>query len=117
MRRPASSSILWIVWGIKLANPPSTRLTRRYFLRHNPAKAANVGGLLARYAGDEMSLFAKIEAKYGAPVLADDNSMRTPAKTVFDKLTDSRQYTGSHRTIHRDGPEPPSSGVRWFSPD
>ena len=89
----------------------------RYFLRHNPSKAANVGGLLARYAGDEASLFAKIEAKSGAPVIADDNSMRTPAKSVFDKLTDSRQYTGSHRTIHRDGPEPPSSGVRWFSPD
>ena len=105
-----------MVWGIKLANAPSTRLTRRYFLRHNPSKAPNVGGLLARYAGDEMSLFAKIEAKYGAPVLGG-NELRTPAKSVFDKLTDSRQYTGSHRTIHRDGPEPPSSGVRWFSPD
>ena len=106
-----------MVWGARLANARSDATTRRYFLRHNPSKAANVGGLLARYAGDEASLFAKIEAKYGAPVLADDNSMRTPAKSVFDKLTDSRQYTGSHRTIHRDGPEPPSSGVRWFSPD
>ena len=56
--------------------PPdySDALTR-YFLRHNPAKVANVGGLLARYAGDEASLFAKIEAKYGAPVLSDNTQL------------------------------------------
>ena len=76
----------------------------RYFMRHNPARTANVGGLLARYAGNEAALFAKIEAKYGAPVLG---GARTPPRTVFDKL--SKQYTGSARAAHAE--------VRWFSPD
>ena len=38
-------------------------------MKHNPSKASNVGVLLTQYAGNEAELFAKMEAKYGDPVV------------------------------------------------
>ncbi|KAJ8611558.1 hypothetical protein CTAYLR_010178 [Chrysophaeum taylorii] len=69
-------------------------LLTRYLMRHNPSKAANVGILLARYVGREDELFAKIEAKYGEPVL--DRAPRAH-HTIYDRLTDTSLYTGAHR--------------------
>ena len=100
---------------LSIIAPSTTRLTRRYFLAPQ-SKQGQASEALAKVRRRRSIVGAKIEAKCGAPVIGG-NELRTPAKNVFDKLTDSRQYTGSHRTIHRDGPEPPSSGVRWFSPD
>lgn len=75
--------------------PDYCELLTRYFVRLNPNKVANVGALLAHYAGRELELFEKLEDKYGAPVFA-----RAAAKSngdIYDRLTDCSKYTGAHK--------------------
>ncbi|KAH8057949.1 hypothetical protein JL722_6493 [Aureococcus anophagefferens] len=67
------------------APPNYFDLLTRYFMKHNPSKASNVGVLLTQYAGHEQELFDKMEAKYGDP------------GNIYDKLCDTSLYTGAHK--------------------
>jgi len=81
------------------APPNYFDLLTRYFMRHNPAKASNVGVLLTQYSGNEHELFAKMEAKYGDPVIPHASAHGASPKktTIYDKLTDASLYTGAHK--------------------
>ena len=69
-----------------------------YRVPPNPSKASNVGVLLTQYAGNEHELFAKMEAKYGDPVIPHASAHGGAKKTtIYDKLTDASLYTGAHK--------------------
>ncbi|KAH8098092.1 hypothetical protein JL720_1019 [Aureococcus anophagefferens] len=89
----------------RLAAPPPNYfdLLTRYFMKHNPSKASNVGVLLTQYAGHEQELFDKMEAKYGDPVVpragrnAGHGAAAPPKGNIYDKLCDTSLYTGAHK--------------------
>lgn len=64
---------------------------------HNPSKVANVESLLAQYDQRTDELLARLEAKYKAPVFPGRSVQLKPKQSIFDKLTDSSQYTGAHK--------------------
>jgi len=68
-----------------------------FFERHNPDKIDNVPALLEQYRGREGELIAKIEQKYNEPVIPGNPKRRRSSGSIFDKLTDSSQYTGAHK--------------------
>ena len=85
------------------APPNYFDLLTRYFMKHNPSKASNVGVLLTQYAGHEQELFDKMEAKYGDPVVpragrnAGHGGAAPPKGNIYDKLCDTSLYTGAHK--------------------
>ncbi|KAG5181326.1 P-loop containing nucleoside triphosphate hydrolase protein [Tribonema minus] len=63
--------------------PPSAReRLHAFYARHNPDKADEADGILARYAGREGVLFAKLEQKYGAGACAAADADAAAAAAV-----------------------------------
>ncbi|GBG24196.1 Hypothetical Protein FCC1311_004142 [Hondaea fermentalgiana] len=72
-----------------------------YYQKHNPQLLGDVPMILARYAGNEKELFAKLEKKYGDPVLparvqygAPDGTGEAEEETDEDTLEDDDNDEG-----------------------
>lgn len=90
---PASSS----------SSKPSTRVRLETFYReHNPGKLDEVPGILAKYAGREGDLFAKLERKYGP------GSLRAVASGGDDG---GGQGARDPRLVQAESPVPPKALV------
>jgi len=58
------------------------QLLHDYYKKHNPALLGDVPTILGRYAGREQELFAKLEKKYGEPVVSKMNNKKVEATSA-----------------------------------
>ena len=79
------------------------RFLRAYFERFPRLqnRVNDIDEILADYHGNANVLFEKLEKEFGEPVVPKNPLIKEQRsnRSIFDKLTDVKQYTGSH--VHR----------------
>ncbi|KAJ1455761.1 hypothetical protein M885DRAFT_518927 [Pelagophyceae sp. CCMP2097] len=97
-----------------MAPPPSRHANlldclTAYLETQDPRRASSANKLLIEQYGQESKLFHKLELQYGVPVIKStlkrhgrsEGDVCRRDDDIYDRLTDSQQYTGAHR--HRFG--------------